>query len=292
MVSQYLERLFTWESLENTERGVEFELKNRLTDARFDGITAVRLDGESVDRSAVSLELPDGTHRSVEEITGTDPLVFDLADTAQVVLDVERLRLGTHELEVGMEIDGFGAVSFDVTDDVTEADLLAVDPADYTVAELRDLVAAVTEPVELERLLERERDGKDRKTGKAAIESRLDALEPTDADAFAGTGGDHRGRERDAILGGTLADLVTGVLESPKRVTVYTALQTCGEASAADVAERTLLTEAAVEETLEDLVLDGVVERRDAGYRAKPPLSILRSRSRGALGVFGLGLGD
>ncbi|MFC7227057.1 helix-turn-helix domain-containing protein [Salinirubellus salinus] len=292
MIAQYLERLFTWESLENTERGVEFELKNRLTDATFNGITAARLDGESIDLSAVSLELPEGTHRPVEEITRTDPLVFDLADTAQVVLDVDRLRLGTHELEVGMDVDGFGAVSFDVTDDVTEADLLDVDPADYTVAALRDLVAGVTEPVELERLLERERDGKDRETGTAAIESRLDAVEPTAPAALAGTDeGDH-GRERDALLGGTLADLVTGVLESPVRATVYTALQTCGEASAADVAERTLLTESAVEGTLEDLVLDGVVERGDAGYRAKPPLSVLRSRSRGALGVFGLGLGN
>jgi hydroxymethylglutaryl-CoA reductase (NADPH) len=173
MISQYLERLFTWESLENTERGVEFELKNRLTDATFNGITAARLDSEPVALEDVSLELKDGTRLSAEEITDEDPLVFDLAETAQVVMDRERLRLGTHELEIGMDVDTVGAVPFDVTDEVTEADLLDVDPADYTVAELRELVADLVEPVELERLLERERDGKDRKTGKAAIESRL-----------------------------------------------------------------------------------------------------------------------
>lgn len=289
MISQYLERLFTWESLENTERGVEFELKNRLSDATFEGITAARLDGEPVDRSNVSLELPDGTHLPAEEITAEDPLVFDLADTAQVVLDRERLRLGTHELELGMEIDGFGAVSFDVTDEVTEADLLDADPADYTVAELRDLVDAITEPVELERLLERERDGKDRKTAKEAIERRLDGLEPT---VVEDPDGETAADDRSAIFGGSLADLVSTVLETPKQVTVYTTLQTCNGGTAADVAARTLLTESAVEGTLEDLVLDGVVERTADGYRAKSPLSVARSRGRGALDLFGVGLGN
>lgn len=289
MISQYLERLFTWESLENTERGVEFELKNRLSDATFEGITAARLDGESVDLSNVSLELPDGTHLPAEEITADDPLVFDLADTAQVVLDRERLRLGTHELEIGMEVDGFGAVSFDVTDEVTEDDLLDADPADYTVAELRDLVDALAEPVELERLLERERAGKDRKTAKEAIERRLDGLEPTvvDTDSDAAATDD-----RSAIFGGSLADLVSTVLETPRQVTVYTALQTCNGGTAADVAARTLLTESTVEGTLEDLVLDGTVERTEDGYRAKSPLSVARSRGRGALELFGVGLGN
>ena len=284
MMSQYLERLFTWESLENTERGVEFELKNRLTDATFDGITAVRIDGEPVDLANVSLELEDGTHLPVEEIMDDDPLVFDLAETARVVMDRERLRLGTHELEIGMDVDRVGAVSFDVTDEVTEADLLDVDPAEYTVAALRELVADLVEPVELERLLERERDGKDRKTGKAAVESRLKTVpaaaparerrEPTE--------------ERSAALGGSLATLVSTVLETPKQVTVYTAARTRGTATAVDVASLTLLTEEAVERTLEDLVLDGVVERADGGYRAKSPFAVLRSRSR-TFDVFGLG---
>lgn len=289
MLSQYLERLFTWESLENTERGVEFELKNRLSDATFEGITAARLDGESVDLSNVSLEPPDGTRLPAEEITDDDPLVFDLADTAQVILDRERLRLGTHELEIGMEIDGFGGVSFDVTDEVTADDLLDADPADYTVAELRDLVGAIAEPVELERLLEREQAGKDRKTATEAIERRLDGLAPTSrGDQSWETAAD----DRSAILGGSLANLVSTVLETPRQLTVYSTLQACNGGSAADVAARTLLTESAVERTLEDLVLDGAVERTDDGYRAKSPLSVARSRGRGAMDLFGVGLGN
>jgi hypothetical protein len=284
MISQYLERLFTWESLENTERGVEFELKNRLTDATFDGITAARLEGEPVALADTSLELEDGTHLSVEEITGDDPLVFDLAETAQVVMDRERLRLGTQELEIGMDVDGVGVVSFAVTDEVTEADLLDVNPADYTVAELRELVGDLVEPVELQRLLEHERDGKDRKTAKAAIESRLETVEatapaPEEREPTA---------ERSAVLGGSLATLVSTVLETPKQVTVYTTARVSKTATAADVASLTFLTEQTVERTLEDLVMDGVVERADGGYRAKSPFAVLRSRTR-AFDVFGLG---
>jgi hydroxymethylglutaryl-CoA reductase (NADPH) len=60
-VQQYLERLFTWESLENTDRGVEFELKNRLVEAELHGVAGGSLDGTDVDAAAITLELPDGT---------------------------------------------------------------------------------------------------------------------------------------------------------------------------------------------------------------------------------------
>ncbi|MDX1744628.1 MAG: electron transfer flavoprotein subunit alpha/FixB family protein [Halobacteriales archaeon] len=61
---------------------------------------------------------------------------------------------------------------------MTETD---IDPTDYTVSELKEALADITDQTVLEQILEAEQDGKDRKTAKEAIESRLsDVEEPAD----------------------------------------------------------------------------------------------------------------
>ena len=122
MIEQYLERLFTWESLENTERGVEFELKNRLIEAEFEGVTTVVVDGEPVAAEDVTLQLSDEERYTADEITPEAPLELDLAETVQVILDRNRLRLGVHELEVGLRVEGYGEVGFTTDDEVRTED--------------------------------------------------------------------------------------------------------------------------------------------------------------------------
>ena len=74
MIEQYLERLFTWERLENTERGVEFELKTRLIEAEFEGVTTAKIDGEAVAAGDITLELDEDERYTVDEITAENPL--------------------------------------------------------------------------------------------------------------------------------------------------------------------------------------------------------------------------
>lgn len=81
----------------NTERGVEFELKSRLDDARLTGFDRVAIEGEPITIDDVAI------HR--------------------------------------------------------EADLVDVDLADYTVAELREPMAVIADPTSLEQLRAREREG-------------------------------------------------------------------------------------------------------------------------------------
>jgi len=130
MIQRYLVRLFTWESLENTERGVEFELKNRLIETEFAGLYSVRIDGEEVPLEDVALELEDGTMLRAEEITEDDPLEFELAETVQTVLDTDFLTLGNHEISMGFVVEGYGRVSFSTDDDVTQKDLIGVDTSE------------------------------------------------------------------------------------------------------------------------------------------------------------------
>ena len=274
MIEQYLERLFTWESLENTERGVEFELKNRLVEAEFQGITRVALDGESVPLEDVTLEFSADERYAADEITPERPLEFDLAETVQVICDVERLRLGIHELEMGLRVEGYGEVGFTTDDEVTEADLVDVDPADLTVAELEALTAEIREPKSFERLLERERDGKDRKTAVETLEAGFESAEPLTEDEMVRT----EVSERDAG-GGIVGELLTEVLESPQRVSVYLAVRGPGGATPADVAALTVFPESTVRSTLEDFEAEGIAEERDDGsYSVASPITVLQKR--------------
>ena len=273
MIEQYLERLFTWESLENTERGVEFELKNRLIEAEFEGVTTAKIDGEAVAPGDVTLELADERYTAAE-VTPAEPLALDLAETVQVVLDRPRLRLGVHEIELGLQVEGYGEVGFTTDDEIRPDDLVDVDPADHTVDELRGLVADVTEPESLKRLLEREREGKNRTTAVAALEEALEAAEPlTDAEMV-------RSGPTTTDSGSNLVDdLLVEVLESPQRVSVYLAVQTLGSGTPEEVAGRTVLPESTVRSTLEDLEREDLAERTDdGGYGVVSPVKVLRKR--------------
>ena len=275
MIEQYLERLFTWESLENTARGVEFELKNRLIEAEFEGVTTAKIDGEAVAPGDVTLAL-DEERYTAAEVTPEEPLALDLAETVQVVLDRPRLRLGVHEIELGLRVEGYGEVGFTTDDEIRRADLVDVDPADHTVDELRGLVADITEPESLERLLKREREGKTRTTAVAALEEALEAAEPlTDAEMV-------RSEPTTTDSGSNLVnDLLVEVLESPQRVSVYLAVQALGSGTPEEIAGRTVLPESTVRSTLEDLEREDLAERTDdGGYSVVSPVRVLQKRQQ------------
>ena len=274
MIEQYLERLFTWESLENTERGVEFELKNRLIQVEFEGVTMVTVDGEPVEPSNITLELSEDERYTAAEITTEHPLELDLAETVQVVVQRDRLRLGVHELEVGFRVEGYGDVSFTTDDEIRTEDLLDVDPADYTVEELRQLTGVITEPVSLERLLDREREGKDRTTAVDLLEERHEAAEPLTEEEMV------RSEPTTTDSGSNIVnDLLVEVLESPRRVSVYLTVQTLGAGTPEEIANRTLLPETTVRSTLEEFAAEDIAERDEDGeYTVASPVSVLKKR--------------
>jgi hypothetical protein len=274
MIEQYLERLFTWESLENTEQGVEFELKNRLTEAEFQGVTTARLDGEDVPQEAVTLEVAEDERFRADEITPENPLELDLAETVQVILDRERLRLGVHEIEIGLRVEGYGEVGFTTDDEIRTEDLVDVDPGEYTVAELRELADEITEPASLERLIEREEAGNARKTALQYLEERLQEAEPLTEDEMVKT----QVSEKDTG-GGIVNELLVEVLESPQRVSVYLAAQTLGSGTPAEISSRVVFSEEVVESTLESFESEGLAERNaDGEYSVASPVAVLQKR--------------
>jgi len=277
MIQRYLVRLFTWESLENTERGVEFELKNRLIETEFAGLYSVRIDGEEVPLEDVYLEREGGTKVTPDEITEDDPLEFELAETVQVVLDIDRLTLGNHEVSMGFVVEGYGRVSFTTDDDLTEGDLVDADVSTMDADEAVGLVGRIREPTTLRAMLEDENSGEGRDEAVDAIQERLDEMEWVE-------------ERRERIDEGNkwdeaIEERLFSVFDSRKRLVVYTALRKLGGGDVDTVVAETGMEPSAVEATLKNMELDGVIEYDYSNdvYTAVPPSELVRERGRNLL---------
>ena len=58
--SVILQQLYTYGSLRNSGAGVQFSVKNRLTDTSIQNIHAVRIGEQHFGVDQISIELPDG----------------------------------------------------------------------------------------------------------------------------------------------------------------------------------------------------------------------------------------
>jgi len=277
MIQRYLVRLFTWESLKNTERGVEFELKNRLIETEFAGLYSVRIDGEEVPLEDVYLEREGGTKVTPDEITEDDPLEFELAETVQVVLDIDRLTLGNHEVSMGFVVEGYGRVSFTTDDDLTEGDLVDADVSTMDADEAVGLVGRIREPTTLRAMLEDENSGEGRDEVVDGIQERLDEMEWVE-------------ERRERIDEGNkwdeaIEERLFSVFDSRKRLVVYTALRKLGGGDVDAVVAETGMEPSAVEATLKNMELDGVIEYDYSNdvYSAVAPSELVRERGRNLL---------
>jgi len=277
MIQRYLVRLFTWESLKNTERGVEFELKNRLIETEFAGLYSVRIDGEEVPLEDVYLEREGGTKVTPDEITEDDPLEFELAETVQVVLDIDRLTLGNHEVSMGFVVEGYGRVSFTTDDDLTEGDLVDADVSTMDADEAVGLVGRIREPTTLRAMLEDENSGEGRDEVVDGIQERLDEMEWVE-------------ERRERIDEGNkwdeaIEERLFSVFDSRRRLVVYTALRNLGGGDIDAVVAETGMEPSAVENTLKNMELDGVIEYDYSNdvYSAVAPSELVRERGRNLL---------
>jgi hydroxymethylglutaryl-CoA reductase (NADPH) len=120
--SALLKQLYTFGSLENTDQGVEFALKNRLKDATLTALLDVKIDGQSVPRDGVHLFMGDGDTYAASDISVDNSIDFPLKRTLHVRTDHSPLESGKHEIELSFRAKPFGKLSFAVEDSISEQD--------------------------------------------------------------------------------------------------------------------------------------------------------------------------
>jgi len=118
--SMLLKRLYTFSSLKNRPNGVNFLLKNRLSDARLTGILGISLNGESIDLTQINLELPDGQQFSPKQVSEATRSIFLCAKLFKVIIQTDHLPLGKYKIGIRFKTDPFGDLKFDVEDSISE----------------------------------------------------------------------------------------------------------------------------------------------------------------------------
>lgn len=116
--SLLLRQLYTFGSLENRNGGLTFDLKNRLSDASLTSLESIRVDGQPVDLSAVSLVRGSGERLQPGDLAAKGPLEFKLKEVMSVEVDGLHLEKGKHEIEIAFE-SSFGKLAFKVRDSIS-----------------------------------------------------------------------------------------------------------------------------------------------------------------------------
>lgn len=115
-----LKRLYTYSSLENTDNGVRFSIKNRLSDAQLTELVGIKINGHAISLSQISIELDNGARLNTADIAPQKPIEFPLRQILIVHVAMENLPQGKHELEIAFEAKPFGSLKFKVEDSIAE----------------------------------------------------------------------------------------------------------------------------------------------------------------------------
>jgi hydroxymethylglutaryl-CoA reductase (NADPH) len=118
--SMVLRQLYTFGSLRNVESGVQFSLKNRLSDAQLTGLRGIRIDGRDVPIEQMRLRLDDGTEYEPGDVSEERAVAFPLRQVVHVIAQGETLEKGKHEIEVAFESKPFGRLKFSVQDAIAD----------------------------------------------------------------------------------------------------------------------------------------------------------------------------
>ncbi len=117
--SLILKKLYTYGSLENTSRGVQFSLKNRLSDTKVTALHSIKIDDQEVPRDKIVLDLGNGVRLSPDDLAA-DPIDFPLQRILDIVCQIAPLTLGKHEIELNFEAETFGNLKFKVDGAISE----------------------------------------------------------------------------------------------------------------------------------------------------------------------------
>jgi hydroxymethylglutaryl-CoA reductase (NADPH) len=117
--SLLLKQLYTFGSLKNSDDGVQFSIKNRLSDATVTGLKGIRINGQEVPLQNVEVRIDDAVIQT-HQITPAQPLSFPLKRTLEIVAKRPALPLGKHDIELSFDSKPFGQLKLSVQDAIAE----------------------------------------------------------------------------------------------------------------------------------------------------------------------------
>jgi hydroxymethylglutaryl-CoA reductase (NADPH) len=135
-----LRQLYTNGSLEKTEDGARFIIKNRLTDSSVVRVDSVQIGMQVVYPEDITVRLPNGSLRIASEISEAEPVAFALKQMLEVHCKLDSpISHGKYEIVIRFKATNFGKLTVKVSDSYdaqrTEAVRIPRDAAnDYSKA--------------------------------------------------------------------------------------------------------------------------------------------------------------
>ena len=114
-----LRKLYNRASLKNTERGLSFSIKNRLSPARLERIEAISVNEHTVALSEVVLVLEDGRRLQADQVSADRPLDFALAALLRFELPTNALdpsQESEHQFKLQFSASPFGQLVLEFSD--------------------------------------------------------------------------------------------------------------------------------------------------------------------------------
>ncbi len=131
--SLLLKQLYTFDSLKNTPQGVQFSLKNRLSDATVTALHHVKFDDREVPLDAITLDLGGGEVLKPADLA-QKPIPFPLRRTIDIICAIPPLSEGKHKIEVKFEAAPFGVLTMKVDGSIAKEEprrvIIPRDPTD------------------------------------------------------------------------------------------------------------------------------------------------------------------
>jgi len=121
--SMLLRQLYTNSSLKNTNNGVQFSLKNRLSDGEFSEIVGIKFDDREIPINKISVDLGDGNFVPAENVRDVS---FPLKKVLHVNADIGNFEPGKYKIHIAFKSKPFGNLKFEVEDAIAETENLEV----------------------------------------------------------------------------------------------------------------------------------------------------------------------
>ena len=118
--SLILRQLYNYGSLKNTEYGVQFSLKNRLSDATLVGIYDITLNGSEIPVDKVTLRFGNGLALQPRQVSPESPVNLGLRDVVHIDVETENLPTGKHKVGITFLSENFGKLALSVEDSLSD----------------------------------------------------------------------------------------------------------------------------------------------------------------------------
>ena len=120
--SMLLRQLYTNNSLKNTDNGIKFSIKNRLTDVKFSELQSIKIGSVEIPKNKITFDFGDGETMSATEISESNPVDFPLRKTIDVHAETDNLEHGKYKIKIAVKAKGYGSLKFEVEDAIAETE--------------------------------------------------------------------------------------------------------------------------------------------------------------------------